>query len=58
MLFFNIFVKGFLEENFFTFVTYVIIIILFFPFETVVLPKLYGNLFDVMKNKISPNVSL
>jgi ABC-type multidrug transport system fused ATPase/permease subunit len=58
MLFFNIFVKGFLEENFFTFITYVIIIILFFPFETVVLPKLYGNLFDVMKNKISPNVSL
>tara|TARA_Y200000002_G_C22685447_1_gene665795 strand:- start:862 stop:2553 length:1692 start_codon:yes stop_codon:yes gene_type:complete len=57
MQFFNVFVKGFLEENIFTFIIYVIIIILLFPFEAVVLPKLYGNLFEVIKNKISPSIS-
>ena len=57
MQFFNVFVKGFLEENIFTFIIYVIIIFLLFPFEAVVLPKLYGNLFEVIKNKISPNIS-
>lgn len=57
MQFFNVFVKGFLEENIFTFIIYVIIIFLLFPFEAVVLPKLYGNLFEVIKNKISPSIS-
>ena len=56
-MFFEIFVTGFLEEFKYTLIFYILIIIVFFPFEAVVLPKLYGNLFDTIKNNLS-NVSL
>ena len=56
-MFFEIFVKGFLEEFKYTLIFYVLIIIVFFPFEAVVLPKFYGNLFDTIKGNLS-NVSL
>ncbi len=56
-MFFEVFVKGFLEEYKYTLLVYVLIIIIFFPMEAVLLPKLYGNLFDTIKNTI-PNVSI
>ncbi len=56
-IFFDVFVKGFLEEYKYTLLSYVLIIIIFFPMEAVLLPKLYGNLFDTIKNNI-PNVSI
>ena len=56
-MFFEVFVKGFLEEYKYTLLVYVLIIIIFFPMEAILLPKLYGNLFDTIKNTI-PNVSI
>ena len=56
-MFFEVFVKGFLEKYKYTLLVYVLIIIIFFPMEAVLLPKLYGNLFDTIKNTI-PNVSI
>ena len=56
-MFFEIFVKGFLEEFKYTLLFYVLIIVIFFPFEAVVLPKIYGNVFDTIKSNIS-NVSI
>ena len=52
-IFFDVFVKGFLEEYKYTLIFYVIFIILFFPLEAVLLPKLYGNLFEKMKDTIT-----
>ena len=43
-MFFEIFVKGFLEEFKYTLIFYVLIIIVFFPFEGSI-TKIYGNLF-------------
>ncbi len=56
-IFFDVFVKGFLEEYKYTLIAYILIIVIFFPMEAVLLPKLYGNLFDTIKNNI-PNVSI
>lgn len=56
-MFFDIFVKGFLEEFKYTLLFYVLLIVIFFPFEAVVLPQIYGNIFDTIKSNI-PNVSI
>ena len=52
MLFFNFFVENFALENKWTIIVYILIIILFFPFESVVLPKIYGSLFDQLKDGV------
>ena len=56
-MFFDIFVKGFLEEFKYTLLFYILLIVIFFPFEAVVLPQIYGNIFDTIKGNIS-NVSI
>tara|TARA_B100001093_G_scaffold103293_1_gene95490 strand:- start:1113 stop:2798 length:1686 start_codon:yes stop_codon:yes gene_type:complete len=56
-MFFDIFVKGFLEEFKYTLLFYILLIVIFFPFEAVVLPQIYGNIFDTIKGNI-PNVSI
>ena len=57
MLFFKNFVHNFALENKWTIITYILIIILFFPFESVVLPKIYGSLFDQLKDGIKGDFS-
>ncbi len=52
MLFFKSFVENFALENKWTIFVYILIIILFFPFESVVLPKIYGILFDKLKDGV------
>jgi ATP-binding cassette subfamily B (MDR/TAP) protein 7/ABC transporter ATM len=49
-MFFQNFVQGFLSENKWTLIIYILIILIFFPLEAVALPKLYGGLFDKMKS--------
>tara|TARA_B110000091_G_scaffold210545_1_gene253552 strand:- start:704 stop:2386 length:1683 start_codon:yes stop_codon:yes gene_type:complete len=49
-MFFHNFVYGFLTENKWTLVIYILIILIFFPLEAVALPKMYGGLFDRMKS--------
>ena len=52
MLFFKNFVENFALENKWTIIIYILIIVLFFPFESVVLPKIYGSLFDKLKDGV------
>ena len=52
MLFFKNFVENFALENKWTIFVYILIIVLFFPFESVVLPKIYGSLFDQLKDGV------
>ena len=52
MLFFKNFVENFALENKWTIIIYILIIVLFFPFESVVLPKIYGTLFDKLKDGV------
>tara|TARA_B100000123_G_scaffold90259_1_gene65557 strand:+ start:20828 stop:22513 length:1686 start_codon:yes stop_codon:yes gene_type:complete len=52
MLFFENFVHNFALENKWTIIAYILIIVAFFPFESVVLPKIYGSLFDQLKGGI------
>lgn len=52
MLFFKNFVENFALENKLTIFVYILIIVLFFPFESVVLPKIYGTLFDKLKDGV------
>ena len=57
MLFFKNFATNFALENKWTIVIYILIIVLFFPFESVVLPKIYGSLFDQLKDGIKGDFS-
>lgn len=52
MIFFDNFVQNFALENKWTIIVYILIIVLFFPFESVVLPKIYGTLFDKLKDGV------
>ena len=52
MLFFENFVHTFVLENKWIIIAYILIIVLFFSFESVVLPKIYGSLFDQLKGGI------
>jgi ABC-type multidrug transport system fused ATPase/permease subunit len=49
-MFFQNFVLGYLNQQKWTLLLYVLIIIIFFPLEAIALPKLYGGLFDKMKS--------
>ena len=57
MIFFDNFVYGFILENKWTLVVYVLIIVIFFPFESVLLPKIYGSLFDKLKTGVKGSFS-
>ena len=49
--------NNFALENKWTIIIYILIIVLFFPFESVVLPKIYGSLFDQLKDGIKGDFS-
>ena len=42
-------VLDFLSENIWTFIAYILIILVFFPVRSVILPKIYGAMFDQIK---------
>jgi len=42
-------VLDFLSENIWTFIAYILIILVFFPIRSVILPKIYGAMFDQIK---------
>ena len=46
------FVWDFIKEHKFTFITYILIIVTFFPIEGIVLPNVYGKLFELFKKNV------
>ena len=42
-------VLDFLSENIWTFIAYILIILAFFPIKSVILPNIYGLMFDQIK---------
>ena len=48
-MFYDKLILDFLKENWLVFIIYIIIIIVLFPIEGLVLPNIYGNLFESIK---------
>ena len=51
-MFIKNFILDFIKENMITFITYILIIVFFFPIEGVVLPNVYGKLFELFKKNV------
>jgi amino acid permease len=46
---FKLLVLDFLSENIWSFIAYILIILAFFPIKSVILPNIYGMMFDQIK---------